>query len=62
MESKLRKRLEELQAEFAKGKKAIEDLEAQSNQLRATLLRISGAIQVLREELDEAVPPIENPG
>ena len=53
METKLRHRLEVLRAEYEKGKKALEDLEGQAANVRATLLRISGAVQVLQEELGE---------
>lgn len=52
METRLRRRLESLRGEYDKGRKALEGLEAQTSELRATLLRISGAIQVLQEELD----------
>jgi len=52
VEKRFRCRLEELRAEYEKGKKTLEDLEAQAANVRATLLRISGAIQVLQEELE----------
>jgi len=57
METRLRQRLEQLRAEYEKGKKSIDELESQAGNVRATLLRISGAIQVLQEELGEAAPP-----
>jgi predicted nuclease with TOPRIM domain len=47
----LEKRLQELRTEFETGQKRLEELETQVSSLRATLLRISGAIQVLEEEL-----------
>lgn len=53
MESKLRKRLQVLEDEYSKGKQTLNDLEAQANNLRDTLLRISGAVQVIQEELKE---------
>ncbi len=53
IESKVRQRLEELRAEYDKGQTALKDLEAQAGSLRATLLRISGAVQVLQETLGE---------
>ena len=58
MESKLRHRLTELRAEYDKGQQTLHELESQAANLRATLLRISGAVQVLQEALDEpgAVP------
>jgi uncharacterized coiled-coil protein SlyX len=52
VEKRFRHRLEELRAEYEKGKKTLEDLETQVANVRATLLRISGAIQVLQEELE----------
>ena len=54
METRLRQRLEQLRAEYDKGRKTLEDLEAQAQNVRATMLRISGAVQVLQEELGEA--------
>ncbi len=51
MKQQLEQRLKELRAEFDSGQKALADLEAKQMQLRNTLLRISGAIQVLEEEL-----------
>jgi prefoldin subunit 5 len=49
-------RLAELRAELAKGREQLARLDAQRAELRDTMLRISGAIQVL-EELAEAEPP-----
>lgn len=54
MEQQLRTRLAELKAEFAKGQKRLEELEAETNHLRQTLLRISGAVQILEELLAQA--------
>lgn len=51
MRKKLEQRLQALQTEFDSGQKVLNDLEAQANSIRETLLRISGAIQVLEEEL-----------
>ena len=45
-------RLAELRAELGKGRQELARLEHQRGQLRDTVLRISGAIQVL-EELQE---------
>ena len=50
---RLAARLAELRAEFEKGERTLSDLETQAANVRATLLRISGAIQVL-EELSQA--------
>jgi hypothetical protein len=52
VEIRFRHRLEELRAEYEKGKKTLEELESQAASVRATLLRIAGAIQVLQEELE----------
>ena len=53
MQERLEKRLQELRAEYKMGQKKLADLDAQANVLRNTLLRISGAIQVLEEELGQ---------
>jgi hypothetical protein len=66
MQDQLEKRLSELSEDFEKGKKKLEGLEAEAAELRHTLLRISGAIQVLQEELRKAAsdsaPQGETPG
>lgn len=54
MQNKLQRRLQTLQSEFESGQKMLADLEAKQMQLRETLLRISGAIQVLEELLNES--------
>lgn len=54
MREKLERRLEELKKEFYAGKARMADLEEQQLTLQQTLLRISGAIQVLEEELTVA--------
>ena len=51
MKEKLEKRLEELKSEYESGQKMLAELEAKQAGLRETLMRISGAIQVLQEEL-----------
>lgn len=53
MREKLAKRLQQLKAEFASGQKVLADLENKQANVRDTLLRIQGAIQVLEEELSE---------
>ncbi|MCP6760393.1 MAG: hypothetical protein NHB32_17005 [Fischerella sp. CENA71] len=53
MKEQLEKRLAELKAEFASGEKLMADLEAKQANLRDTLLRISGAIQILEEEISK---------
>ena len=51
MKEKLEKRLAKLKAEFESGKKVMAEYEAKQADLRDTLLRISGAIQILEEEI-----------
>jgi len=51
MKERLEKRLQELKTEFEKKKKMLAELEERQANLRSSLLRISGAIQVLEEEL-----------
>lgn len=54
MKKQLKERLQSLKAEFASGQEVMQELEAKQASLRDTLLRISGAIQVLEEELAKA--------
>ena len=51
MKERLEKRLRELKSEFDSGQKVLSDLDAKQIEVRNTLLRIQGAIQVLEEEL-----------
>lgn len=51
MREQLQQRLDDLREEFEAGQKMMADLEARQTGLRETLLRISGAIQVLEETL-----------
>ncbi|MEO8659113.1 MAG: hypothetical protein ABI693_11615 [Bryobacteraceae bacterium] len=51
MRDQLTRRLAELKVEYETGQKALSDMEARVTDLRHTLLRISGAIQVIEEEL-----------
>jgi hypothetical protein len=53
MKEKLLQRLETLRVELKTGQDMEAELEGRLGQLRATLLRISGAIQVLEELLGE---------
>ena len=53
MKEKLEKRLAKLKAEFESGKKVMAEYEAKQAHLRDTLLRISGAIQILEEEISK---------
>lgn len=54
MEKRLKKRLQGLKTEYESGQKVLAELEAKQASVRDTLLRISGAIQVLEEELANA--------
>ncbi|PYK95869.1 MAG: hypothetical protein DME36_00365 [Verrucomicrobia bacterium] len=45
----MNERLEELRAELQKGRQRLELLDRERQELRDTMLRISGAIQVLEE-------------
>jgi predicted nuclease with TOPRIM domain len=60
MRTQLEHRLQSLKTEFEAGQKMLSELEAKQMNLRETLLRISGAIQVLEEELSLASQPTNN--
>jgi predicted nuclease with TOPRIM domain len=62
MREQLQTRLEELKREFETGQARLRELEAQEARLRETMLRISGAIQVLEEALSEGPPTGEEGG
>ena len=64
MKEQLQQRLKDLHSEFESGQKALADLEHQQANLSSSLLRISGAIQVLEEELakDGGQEHTEQPG
>ncbi len=53
MKTQLEQRLQTLKEEFETGQRMVAEMEAKQAQLRQSLLRISGAIQVLEEELAE---------
>lgn len=57
MREQLERRLVELKAEFELGQAKLTELENQATNLRNMLLRISGAVQVLEEELNKAPQP-----
>lgn len=61
MREQLEKRLDELKAEYDQGEKMLSDLDARREQVRQTLLRISGAVQVLEELLKEEGDTSEEP-
>jgi hypothetical protein len=62
MRKQLEARLQSLKSEFTVGQQKLAELEAQETNLRNTLLRISGAIQVLEEELARPDPAAVGPG
>ena len=49
MQDQITARLDELKQEYSRGQTRIQELEIQMAALRETMLRISGAIQVLEE-------------
>jgi len=51
MQERLNERLDTLRREYEAGQKMLADLEARQLELRETLLRIAGAIQVVQELL-----------
>lgn len=55
MKEQLEQRLTQLKAEFSNGRKILGDLQRQEVNLRETLFRISGAIQVIEEELEKII-------
>lgn len=57
MNDELQVRLDALRKEMEVGQQRMQDLERQLSQLRDTMLRISGAIQVLEELQAQAAPP-----
>ncbi|NJP11454.1 MAG: hypothetical protein HC866_19865 [Leptolyngbyaceae cyanobacterium RU_5_1] len=58
MKEQIEQRLKHLKTEFESGQKMLTDLETQQTNLKSTLLRISGAIQVLEELLADT--PLTN--
>ncbi|GBE74857.1 hypothetical protein myaer87_20840 [Microcystis aeruginosa NIES-87] len=54
MKEQIKERIEQLKAEYESGQKMLADLEIQESNLKSTMLRISGAIQVLEELLAKA--------
>lgn len=53
MRDQIENRLRELRTEFEVGQKVMAELEVREANLRSTLLRIGGAMQVLEELLGE---------
>ena len=65
MQERLEQRLKELKDEFESGQKMLADLDIKQANIRNSLLRISGAIQVIEEELakfnTDNVKPVRQP-
>jgi hypothetical protein len=57
MREKLEQRMTGLKAEQETGQRMLAEIDARQAELRQTLLRISGAIQVLEELLADSGPP-----
>ena len=57
MRAHVQQRLQDLQQEYQRGQARLHELEQAAAQLRDTLLRISGAIQVLEEVISSATAP-----
>jgi predicted nuclease with TOPRIM domain len=57
MQEQLEKRLEELKKEFETGQARLRELETEQSYIHETMLRISGAIQVLEEALGQETNP-----
>jgi len=49
----MRQRLQELRAELEKGRQRMQILDQERQEVRDTMLRISGAIRVLEEMMEE---------
>jgi len=63
MQEKLENRLNELRDEYAAGQKVMAELQNKQAELHQTLLRISGAIQVLEElSQDDSQPLADSSG
>jgi len=56
MRERVGQRLVELRSEYRAGRKVLAEMEADQANLEQTLLRISGAIQVLEELLEPGEP------
>jgi predicted nucleic acid-binding Zn-ribbon protein len=53
MSNPLEDRLNQLKNQYSSGQKELEKMQQKENDLQVTLLRISGAVQVLEEELNK---------
>ncbi|WP_105967610.1 hypothetical protein [Streptomyces geranii] len=57
MRAEMEKRVSELETEYREGQRMLADLEAKQADLQQTMLRISGALQVLNELLAAETTP-----
>ncbi|HET7231462.1 MAG TPA: hypothetical protein VFJ16_15745 [Longimicrobium sp.] len=62
MREAMEARLAALRGERERGEQMLAELQARQAALRDTLLRISGAIQVLEEQLNEGAAPAPDAG
>jgi len=60
MHEQIQARLEELKKELEAGQSELQKVESQRTYLRETILRISGAVQVLEELLAQRQPAEQN--
>ncbi len=61
MKEQLEQRLQQLKEEFQKGQQMLAEAEAQCQNIKESLMRINGAIQVLEEELSKEGTGAEKP-
>ncbi len=61
MKVQIELRLKELKSEFQSGRNMLAELDAKQADIRNTLVRISGAIQVLEELLDNEKTMVQTP-
>ena len=59
MQEQLQRRLEELKKEYEAGQSRLRELETETGYVRETMLRISGAIQVIQELLEKDKQQVE---
>ena len=60
MQDQLEQRLKELKTEFENGQKAMTDLDSKRANVQKSMLKISGAIQVLEEEIEKSIRSMES--
>lgn len=60
MKEQLTSRLKDLKAEYQKGEERLAALEQETGNVKASMLRISGAVQVLEEILNKEISTTDN--